>query len=291
MKREKYDFATLRFVYDLATEEFLTVGTVIYSPQNDFLKFKFRRNLGLAGDLFTSDETQNFRALMRVISKHANKIEQSLKKNLLNCATPLDQKLLDLIPKDDSALQWSSISSGLTKDLEATYNRLYARYCGKYDHTPRKTRVTDSDALRNLHNKLVDKKLDDYFIPKDINGSIENVQFPFAWKNGIWHCLEPISFDLANNQSIRDKAHRHVGEISSIRDSNEKFAVYFVATPPKSSNPELTSAFDKALELLYAAPHDNIDVVTASDADSLLDEFAAQIRSVNSTNGTNILSD
>lgn len=80
MKREKYDFATLRFVYDLATEEFLTVGTVIYSPQNDFLKFKFRRNLGLAGDLFTSDETQNFRALMRVISKHANKIEQSLKK-------------------------------------------------------------------------------------------------------------------------------------------------------------------------------------------------------------------
>jgi len=278
MKRNSYTYATLRYVHDLATQEFFTVGVAVLSPEEDFLAFHFRRSLGLAGEIFNGTTLRNFRALMRTIESRSKQIQAAFEANVLATGMPasLGDHLLEFFPEDDSALQWSEIRSGLTSDVRATATRLFARYCGKYDRAKSRDRVTDRDAWQTFHRELVDRRLDPFFSEKRIQGKVDDVKFPFAWKNGIWHCIEPISFDLADGDSIRDKAHRHVGEISAIRDANEAFAVYFVATPP--GTPGLDDAFNKAVKLLEGAPHEGINVICAGNEGDLLDDFAKRIQ-------------
>ncbi|NYT38903.1 DUF3037 domain-containing protein [Allopusillimonas soli] len=277
MKREKYFYATLRYMYDTATQEFFTAGVVLYCPATHFLKFQFRRSLGLAGEILDSNTLANFRALMRVVNKRAEQVSSAFDSYVLGLKpSALDEYLNEFFPKDDSALQWSSVAAGLSRNLEATFINLYERYCGKYDRKRPANRVTDRDAWQSFHKNLVDRHLDRYFAPKLIQGQIDEVQFPFAWKNGVWHCIETVSFDLADGDAIRNKAHKHVGEITAIRDSAEEFALYYVATPP--SSPNLAEAFHKAINLLKAAPHKKIDVMSAGTEIALLDSFADRIR-------------
>jgi hypothetical protein len=53
----------------------------------------------------------------------------------------------------------------------------------------------------------------------------DEIDFQHAWKNGAWHCLEPVSFDLLRADSIREKAHKVLGELTSLRDATEPFKV------------------------------------------------------------------
>lgn len=278
MKRHSYQYATLRYVHDIASQEFFTVGVAVFSKEQQALEFHFRKTLGLAAEVLGSNAVKNFRALMRSIDARGQQLKSAFESNLLSAAqkASLDTYLLEFFSKDDSALQWSEIKSGLTTDTSVTSERLYERYCGKYDRAKPKDRVTDKEAWQTLHKQLVARRLDSFFSEKKIQGPVDEVKFPFAWKNGLWHCIEPLSFDLSDGDSIRDKAHRHVGEISAIRDATEDFAVYFVATPP--SAPELANAFEKAVNLLKSAPHKKIKVVNAGNEGVLLDDFAQKIQ-------------
>jgi len=44
---------------------------------------------------------------------------------------------------------------------------------------------------------------------KTIATSKDEVEFEHAWKNGNWHCYQPLSFDLATVDSIQEKAAPH----------------------------------------------------------------------------------
>jgi hypothetical protein len=44
---------------------------------------------------------------------------------------------------------------------------------------------------------------------REIVADADTKTFSKAWKNGVWHCLEPVSFDLVDGSSIHAKAHRY----------------------------------------------------------------------------------
>ncbi|MCK7468808.1 MAG: hypothetical protein MZU91_12245 [Desulfosudis oleivorans] len=49
---------------------------------------------------------------------------------------------------------------------------------------------------------------------------------------GVWHCRAPVSFDLASSDSIRDKAHRWLGQLTSVAGASEPFKLYFLVGEP-----------------------------------------------------------
>lgn len=277
MKREKYFYALLRYVHDIAVQEFFSVGVAVYAPTSGYLKFEFRQNAGLAGDILDTNSISDFRALMRMVTRRGEQILNEFNSSLLSQGPQkLDDILLKFFPVDDSALQWSPVTGGLTRDVENTAHTLFERYCGKYDRKKSVTRIRDHDAWRHFNHQLTIRQLERYFSAKDIHGDVDVITFPFAWKNGRWHCFEPVSFDLADKDSIRDKAYKLVGEVASIRKAQEKFALYYIATPPKE--PALSAAFEKALLLLRNAPHDQVVVTKAGDEGPLLDDFSRKIQ-------------
>ncbi|MGY0666011.1 DUF3037 domain-containing protein [Bordetella bronchiseptica] len=275
MKRQPYSYATLRFVHDIATGEFITVGVAVFSASTGFVKFRFRRSLGVAGEMFDTQQLANFRALMRTVRVRAEAVETVQRQPLrLEECSSLNSVLLELFPRDASALQWTQVQHGLSSDLASTTDRLFARYCGKYDRRAARRGVSDKDAWTNFHRKLEDRRIDTYFKPKVIGGPNDEVKFNLAWKNGVWHCIEPVSFDLADPDAIRTKAHTRAGEIVGIRDAAEEFSVYFVVTGP--SEPSLQDAFQRAKGILSSSILP-VEVYEAGHEDVLLDRMKDRI--------------
>jgi hypothetical protein len=154
--------------------------------------------------------------------------------------------------------------------LEALFDRLVSRY----DERQQQERRTDEEVWRKYKRSLEARHLLRYLQPKRIAVQDDEVEFRYAWKNGVWHCLEPVSFDLSAAESIRDKAHRWLGQIQSVKDANEPFKVYLLLGEPEQEN--LRPAFDKAVSILHKIPVEN-EIIREEQAAEFSESFAREI--------------
>jgi hypothetical protein len=144
-----------------------------------------------------------------------------------------------IVAKDDGSLVWSDIGSGTTDNAEATLEKLFFRFVTQYDDASMPRR-TDADIWRPVRDRLLELKIAAIFEKKTISSPRFEVEFEHAWKNGQWHCIQPLSFDLAGADGIQDKAARWVGHMVGLSKSKEQFRPYFIVGKP--SDPTLTAA-------------------------------------------------
>ena len=95
--------------------------------------------------------------------------------------------------------------------------------------------------------------------------------FEKAWKNGRWHAYEPVSFDLADADGIKDKARRWRGHLSPVADGNGEeidLHLHFVVGRPQ--NRSLLSAYSSAKQILHGAQF-AVEVVDENEVDAFVD--------------------
>jgi hypothetical protein len=102
------------------------------------------------------------------------------------------------------------------------------------------------------------------------------VKFEHAWKNGAWHCYQPISFDLANDENIRDKARRWAGHMLALTNASEPFQPYFFVGAP--TDEKLRLAYEAALKILKLSPV-GPKVIEENEIDDLVRQIEDEIRS------------
>jgi len=107
---------------------------------------------------------------------------------------------------------------------------------------------------------------------KDNSGPDDEIKFDRAWKNGVWHCLAPVSFDLASPESIREKAHKWLGQLASVGSDDLK--LYFLVGEP--SQAELKPVYQSALNILRKSTVP-VEVFAETDAFDLSRRLAAQV--------------
>lgn len=100
-------------------------------------------------------------------------------------------------------------------------------------------------------------------------------KFEHAWKNKIWHAYEPISDDLAEADSIKDKANRWLGRVTSLADSKERFALHLLMGKPREG--KLQTAFLQAQNILHKMPVKH-EFVQEDDADAFADSLTNEIK-------------
>ncbi len=250
--KHPYTYTVLRYVHDPLTGEFVNIGVVVHCPSLSYLNAKLRSTHGRISAVFPDLSRTNYKALIGGIERAFRRVAKGqghqdlfpTKGNALSFARRV-------VPADDSSLQWSSIGSGITADPESTLNRLYDRLVGQYDRKYEGKR-SDDDVWRPVRDYLEKRDIASRLTPKTIAGSADTIEFDHAWRNGLWHCYQPVSFDLANSETIRDKARKWTGHITSVSDSQEPFKVYFLVAPPQDSR--LHSAFEAAVAILQKAP-------------------------------------
>ena len=284
-KKSTYTYTTLRYVHDITTGEFVNVGIAMFAPELGYANAKCRKTITRVKNTFPSLNTEAFKASMKYVESRFKEVQNELnqlKDQMLltdNRKTALEIAL-NAIGKDDSALQWSPMGSGSTLDPELTLENLYKRMVTSNDEINTSMHRQDGDVWKMFSAALQNRKLLDHFKPKTIAVMDDEIKFEHAWKNGIWHCLAPVSFDLSSPASIKDKAHKWLGQLSSVSDTRDKFKVYFLVGEPSQS--DLTDAALSAVNILKKSTMTGV-VFTEHETEKLAELIEQEVKTHHGT--------
>ena len=139
------------------------------------------------------------------------------------------------LPPSDSPFQFSSAQGGLTSDPEKTLNALYQRYVERYTSRGLRPSRGDEDVWKVYKEPLEKRHVIQYLRPKHIIAPNYDYEFERARKNQLWHAYEPVSFDLVEASSIKDKAKNWLVRMMSLAESNEKFQLHVLLGKPRES--------------------------------------------------------
>jgi hypothetical protein len=265
-----YSYTILRYVHDIATGEFANVGIVLSAPKAKFLAARCRSTYGRIGKMFPGIDGESLKSHLRHLEHAINVQGTTLAAELELEAWPKNAlaAVQSLLPHDDSALQWSALGSGITDAPSTVLERLYERFVTRYEDKVHKHRRTDEEIWRSFKKEFDAREITPHLTSTKITAEEEEVEFAYAWKNAKWHCIEPVSFDLASADSMKEKAHKWLGQLASLEDANESFKVYFVVGAPKAIT--LKKGYERAVRILKKS---KAEVVTEDKAA----EFSARV--------------
>lgn len=271
-----YTYTVLRYIHDPRAGEMLNVGVVVHVPADHQLLVKTRATFGRVKDAFPDLDGDAFKMAMRSVERAIGSVAKDLAATAL-LSGDLDAAMLArrALPEDDSALQWSSVGSGVTSDAPATLERLFERLVRHNDDRTSRRRV-DEEIWRPIRERLAERHVHVPFEPKVVEGALDSITFKHAWKNGQWHVYEPVSLDLADRDGIMDKTRRWLGHLAAVRDASaDPLKLHFILGAPQ--DPTLRPAYDRAVALFRKADL-NPEVIEEGDIDTLVDRIEDEVR-------------
>jgi hypothetical protein len=249
-----YSFSVIRYVHDVVGGEFVNVGVALYAPQENYIDALCTKKYGRLSKLFVEVNGQQFRTLMNFLEIRIADARRKLETELQFDGKPEDvlEILYMVIPKDDSSLQFSSSGGGLTSNPTKTLEDLYERYVERYSEKAQHFARDDQEVWKIFKRPLEERRVVKYLQPHLVASTDYEYQFDHAWKNNQWRMLEPVSFDLENPESIKEKAARWLGRAVALQSSKEEFKLYLLLGKP--SREDLMKAYTKAENLLHQIP-------------------------------------
>jgi hypothetical protein len=274
--KEPYSYVVLRYVHDVLTREFVNVGLVMAAPKSGLLLSRARKTYGRVKKVFPDLDSDAYKRAVRAVERGLTAARAEMAtEGLLKSDQSAREYARIALPLDDSTLQWSPLGAGLTADPQRTFDQLYRRLIGQYDQAS-ESRKTDDDVWRIVASKIKERDIPVELEPKRIQGSADAVEFKHAWKNGHWHAYEPLSFDLADADNIKDKARRWLGHLSAVHDGSPKdLAVHFIVGRPQTE--ALLPAFRSAVEILRRVPFEH-EIVEEDQVDTVVDRIEEEVR-------------
>lgn len=275
MKNIPYSYVVMRYVHDTRSAEFVNVGVVVYAPEAHFVKGEFRQNYSRLSHMFPSFDSGHFKKMMVALNKRFNQLHEETIKPLdfgghAEDALGLARRV---IPSDDNSYQWSQTGKGLSANLEQTLKQLFDRFVTRYDIKKEDDRHNEDKIWRIFRHSFEEKRILSRLESKTIQSAADEIEFPHALKNGIWHCMEAVSFDLQHSKNIKQKARTWLGTMTGLKDANERFKMYFLVGSPQQGHNQ--KAYDQALSLLDASPIEH-EIIFEDKADV----FATRVSSM-----------
>lgn len=276
MNTYPYTYTVLRYVHDTSTGEFANVGVVLSAPSASYADAILRPTYGRLSKMFPGMDGDHFRQVIRHLQSRFEEIAGRVRDEMELGQKPANAQELafSVIAPDDSSFQWAPMGSGMASDLTATLESIYQRMVERYDDRQKNESRSDEMVWKSFKKRLEERQVLSRLHPKTIAVEDDEVLFSHAWKNDQWHCMETLSFDLMQPQSIKDKAHSWLGKMTSIKDAGEKFRIcYLVGEPQLESS---RRAFEQALNVLHKTPVGH-EIVREHEAESFAEDVAKQI--------------
>lgn len=271
-----YTFSVLRYVHDPVTAEFVNIGVALYAPAVKYLNAICTSHYRRLSVVFEPIDGDHFREITRFLESRIELLGQKLNSELPFANPPgnIEAVLAQVLPADDSAIQFSTAGGGFTSDPEKTLNELYVRYVERYVSKATRPSRDDEEVWKVFRAPLERRQVIKYLRPKRIVAPDYDYEFTRARKNEVWHAYEPISFDLAETDSIKDKANRWLGRVTTLADSKEKFRLHLLLGSPRES--KLQKAYVQAKNILNKMP-DKPQFIEENDAEHFADALKKEI--------------
>lgn len=273
---KSYYYQVLRYVHDQFTGEFVNLGVIVYSPEHDFLKAKVTNRFTRITSLFPEAKGKFIMDSAKYLENRINhKIAPQLKE-LFHPSTNLEQITSSILKRDDSALQFSDVMKAIDVDLDSAIDYLFESLINKYlPEEGELKRLNDEDVWRKKYKAYFDKyNVSTRLTPHTITTANDIFPFEKAWKNDIWHCYEPLSFDLKRADTVKEKVYRWAGKINELNHSNETVHLTFLTSIPKKHE-SLLNFVRTSLQIENRVIH--VELALESDAERLAKEISHQM--------------
>lgn len=245
-----YELQVLRYHHDVITGEFVNVGIVLFSKEAKVLSCAVTHKYARLSKFFHAEKTalhvsQTIRSFEHSIQKLGTELSAKLDYNNFSSLEEITARVL---PKDDSSLQCSEPIKGLSLNFGKTFKELFDRYVTRYESSQVRESRTDEEAWNQVYRKY----FDEYGITKkltkhEIKTQNDTFKFDLTYKNGALHLYNPVSFDLVDHDSIRQKAYAWKGRIAEIETANEKINIHMLLLYPEHQNQKDKEFINKVL--------------------------------------------
>ena len=270
---KKYQYQLVKYVHDQFTGEFVNVGIVLFSPENQFLDCRMVDKQSRLIGLFPK---ANWRFLTKIFKniEGSLKSEAKLMGGLFSKVNDLERITNQVFAKDNSAIQFSQVKVGLDVDLKAAFSDLYFDLVEKYIQVPpKKKSLTDNDVWQTKYKAYFEEyHIANRLVKHKLVTSNDEFTFEKSWKNHIWHCYQPVSFLLQDKDSIKDKVYKWAGKLKEIKSADEKIHITFLTSLSKKHK-DLEDFIEE-----YLTIHETnlqVDIVQESEAEKFVKEVQA----------------
>jgi hypothetical protein len=270
-----FQFLTLRYLHDAITGEFANLGVVVYIP-GEFLGARFNSRTGRLRAIFGQVEKPHLKSLLGYLDRKIQALAAEIPAILIERHGKLEDLVQSILPSDDSAVQWSPVQSGLTRNPGEELERLFARLVTHYEDRADKRHRTDQDVWRVFSQSLREKRVLDKFTEKTLVAKDFEHTFEHAWKNGVWNLYEPLAFDYEDASGIQEKAGRWLGRGVALGDAAEAHKFWFLVGEPEGE--KLKRATEKALNLLRKIGPGKVEIVSEQECEAFSEHLADQLR-------------
>ncbi len=282
---KSYTYTVLRYLHDITTGEFVNVGVALFCPSEHFIAAKARPTYGRITRIFPGSNGEYFKQMMQHVGRQFEKFGEEESGLISMNARTVMEFAHRAFPADDSSLQWSPVGSGKTANPATTLDELFQRFVMRYDEKHDRSR-NDQDVWGVFSKALAKRQVLDRLEEKKFVGSVDEVNFEHSWKNGVWHCLEPLSFDLLEPESIRDKARKFYGQIQLVNDASESFKLYLLVGEP--THKDVEEAYLAARRILEKLPVE-CEIFTEEQADAVSAKVADEMVHHDTDTGTKLV--
>lgn len=260
---KKYQYQIIRYLHDRATGEFINVGVIVYSAEYQYLNCKIISKYGRITSFFPGADGRAILKALRYFEKEIIRAKQ-LFSELLPVPEDLAELTRKILPDDDSSLTLTEVKKGIDLDFNKSLTDLYHLLVTKWQNETDESATSDADVWKKKYKKYFDEygitaKLTEH----EVETKYDSFQFDKAWKNEIWHCYMPVSFDLQNVENIRSKVYKWAGKLAELATASENIDVTLLTSVPRK-HLELSSFIQEKLTLKSA----EITVQLVSEADA-----------------------
>jgi hypothetical protein len=244
-----YEYQVLRYRHDPVSGEFVNIGIVFLDVKNRKLQARVTEKYSRISHFFGHVSGPFLMKTIKHIEREFNKIGKQLKTELsFNTVKSVSDISSSVLPINDNGLFFSEVMHGWHINFESAFEATFDRLVGKYTAEKIEQRHDDSYAWKHIYKKYFDEQgitqgLKEHTVKTD-NDVIE---FDHAAKNGVWHCVQPISFDLVKTGDIKDKIYRWAGMLNELKTADEPLHIYLLSLMP--DNPQLQAMIEQKLNI------------------------------------------
>ncbi len=271
-----YEYQVLRYLPDQFGGEFVNVGLVLFQPEDRFLAVRCLRSVGRVATFFPGLDGKNLQRRLRYIEDQLTNFSNRLdldRQVRLESPRSIQAITSSYLVKDDTALQFSEVRKGIDDTMSDVFNDLYESLVSNYVPASNEDLRTDEDVWRKLYRPLFEKRnITTRLQTHQVRTANDTIKFPYAWKNEIWHCYEPVTFDLKKADSIKNKVYRWVGRLDELSSSDEPITLQLLAALPPD-DPELIAFVMEKLDKKTFGKAE-VSVVRQQEAD----QFARKVQ-------------
>jgi hypothetical protein len=241
----------VRFVADTRTDEFLNIGVVLFSPVGQYAGAKFLSSWARISNAFPMSDLVHLRRLKRLFEKACEEwVARTQRPELFGAIDNLAGLLGSVLAFDDATIRFSEPISGVTANPEATLAELFHMYVGK-DDDEGIVEGRDDETVWREFVKLTTPEVVHALTRHTLRSSHYEQVFERSWKNGAWNAAQPLSFDMRDPQSIREKALLWSSKIRELRPAENDTTVHFLVGLPHDNRPkEVRKAAQDAFDIL-----------------------------------------